>query len=463
MTGTFGSFTTALSALNYTRVAMDVASSNIANVSTDGYTRRRVEAASVGGPTQPAMWSRYDGHGDGVTVTGVSRLTDGLLDSRMRTEHGNQSYLDVRQTALDRLEQGVGEPGTTGVSAALADFRASWHDLVNNPGNAAARSQVLGRATTLAEGIAAQSRQIAATQGDQRLQLSSVVGEVNSLATGLADANRAIASGTMAGADVSTLLDTRDQLTLRLTELTGGTASIRSDGGSDFAVAGLSLVSGKDASVFRVASGVTATGSADGNPVTFSLTAPGGSAATLSTPPRGEVGALAELIDVTLPAYQVGLDAVAQQLADTVNTQHQGGFDAAGNPGVALFAYTAGSPASSLTVAISDPALLAASSISGGVLDGGNADLLGATSGVEGSYQQLVNGLGTTVQAARRAAGNQQVLTNQFDGAHEQLAGVNLDEETVTMMQNQRAFEAASKVLSTLDSVLDTLINRMLV
>lgn len=53
------------------------------------------------------------------------------------------------------------------------------------------------------------------------------------------------------------------------------------------------------------------------------------------------------------------------------------------------------------------------------------------------------------MQSAQRAASNQRVLTSQFDGAREQLAGVNLDEETVTMMQNPRAFEAASKVLST--------------
>ena len=62
--------------------------------------------------------------------------------------------------------------------------------------------------------------------------------------------------------------------------------------------------------------------------------------------------------------------------------------------------------------------------------------------------------------SARRVADNQRTLTSQVDGAREQLAGVSIDEEMVTMMQAQRAYEAAARVMTTLDSVLDTLINR---
>ena len=116
MAGTFASLNTALSALRYNRVAMDVASGNIANVGTDGYVRRRAVAATVGQSLQPAMWSRSDGVGDGVTVSSVDRMTDALLDVRARREHGNQSYLDIRQTVLERVESGIGEPGDNGVA-----------------------------------------------------------------------------------------------------------------------------------------------------------------------------------------------------------------------------------------------------------------------------------------------------------------------------------------------------------
>ena len=138
MSGGFSSLNTALTALRYNRVAMDVAGSNIANVTTDGYARRRVEGAAVAGPTQPALWSRYDGAGDGVQVTGVTRMTDELLNVRARREHGNQAYLDVRQASLESIENGLGEPGDSGVNAALADLRNSWHELSLNPSSQSA-------------------------------------------------------------------------------------------------------------------------------------------------------------------------------------------------------------------------------------------------------------------------------------------------------------------------------------
>ena len=107
MSGTMASFNTALSALRYNSLVMDVASGNVANVGTEGYARRRVDGQSVGAPTQPAMWSRYESQGDGVRVAGLTRMVDPLLDARSRREHGLQSYLDVRQTVLDRVETGL--------------------------------------------------------------------------------------------------------------------------------------------------------------------------------------------------------------------------------------------------------------------------------------------------------------------------------------------------------------------
>ena len=268
MAGTFASLNTALSALRYNRVAMDVASGNVANVGTEGYVRRRVNGEAVGGPSHTAMWSRYDGAGDGVRVAGVDRLADALLDVRARREHGNQGYLDVRQAVLERVESGIGEPGDNGVAAAIADFRASWHDLANNPGSDAARSQVLGRAATLADAIRIQSRNIESEAGDLRIRAMADVTEVNTVASDLAATNRSIAVASLNGDDAGVLLDKRDQLAMRLSELTGGTATQRADGGFDYAVGGVPLVVGNTAGTLNVASGVTPTGDADGSPVT---------------------------------------------------------------------------------------------------------------------------------------------------------------------------------------------------
>lgn len=455
----FSGLNTALSALRYNRVAMDVASGNIANVGTEGYTRRTINGVAVGAPDQPAMWSRYSGAGDGVQVGSIDRMADMLLDVRARREHGNQSYLDIRQAVLERVESGIGEPGGSGVAAAIADFRAAWHDLANNPGSDAARSAVLGRAATLADAIKIQARNIESEAGDQRFRIQADVAEVNTLASDLAATNKSIAVANLNGTDAGVLLDKRDQLAMRLSELTGSSATLRPDGGFDVAINGVPLVIGKDAGSLEVTTGIATSGASDGSAITYSITDTSGTTA-VPAGMVGEIGGVTDLLNTTLPAYTAGLGAVAQQLADEINAQHQAGFDAAGNPGQPFFSYNPADPASSIAIAITAPGELAASGIPGGGLDASNATALASATGVEASYQRLINGFGTEVASVARLAANQLVLTSQVDGSREQLSGVNLDEETVSMLAAQHAYEAASRVITTLDSVLDTLINR---
>ena len=124
MSGTFSSLSSALSGLRYNRVAMDVASGNVANAGTEGYARRQVIGQATGAPAAPAMWSRWaTAGGDGVEPGAITRMVDPLLDSRARTEHAGLSYHDTRSTSLVRFETTLGEPGENGVSAALSAFR----------------------------------------------------------------------------------------------------------------------------------------------------------------------------------------------------------------------------------------------------------------------------------------------------------------------------------------------------
>ncbi len=457
MTGTFSSLNTALSALRYQQVALDIASTNVANSSTEGYVRRRVVGETLGAGSVPALWSRSTDVGNGVRATGVERMVDSFLEARARSEHARQSRLDTRSAALSRLESGVGEPGDTGVAAALTRFRSSLHDLANAPASAAARSQVLAAASGVADTVRLQARNVAEEATGQRAQLLAGVAEVNTVAADLAATNRAVAVAKLSDSDSSTLTDTRDRLALRLAELTGGHATVRPDGGVDVDLNGVALVTGQQAATLRIASGVTASGAADGLPVSF-VVDPAGT--PVPGVPEGMLGAVTDLLDHTLPAYAAGLSDIAQRLADAVNAQHAAGYDAAGNPGGPLFGYDPADVAGSLAVVITDPAAVAASGLPGGVLDAGNADLLAGSLTVDGDYQRLVNGLGTEVASVQRQAGAQRTLTTQVDTSREQLAGVNLDEETVNMLTAQHAYEAAARVMTTMDSVLDTLINR---
>ncbi|WP_232677516.1 flagellar hook-associated protein FlgK [Nocardioides sp. R-C-SC26] len=463
MAGSLSGLNTALSALQYNRVVMDVASNNVANAGTDGYVRRRAVGESIGSSAVPALWSRVPGAeggvGSGVRVGSIDRMADPYLDARARREHGAQSYLDTRSAVLQRVESGFGEPGNAGVAAAITAFRSSWHDLANSPNSEAARGLVISRGQALASAVNAQANALDAEMGDQRLRLLGHVVDVNTTAAELAATNRAIATARLDGADTGSLADQRDQLALRLADLAGGTATARADGGFDVTVNGVALVTGSQAGTLAIASGVTPAGAADGAPVTFAITM-GPTTTTVPAGLSGVVGATEELLTTTLPGYAADLSTVVAGLADQVNTVHQAGYDRTGTAGQPFFTYTAGNAAGTLAVAITDPSAVAASGVAGGAVDGSNAAALGTAGSAEESYRRLVTGFGSQVASVKQLAATQRLLTAQVDNAREQLSGVSLDEEMVTMLSAQRAYEAAARVMTVVDSVLDTLINR---
>lgn len=459
MSGTFSSFNTALSALRYNRVAMDAASQNISNVGTEGYTRRRVESATAGTPTQPAMWSRNQSSGGGVMITGITRMTDIFLDSRLRTESGKQALLDTRQAVLDRLETGIGEPGDNGVAAAMAEFKATWGDLANAPHSDAARSQVTATGAALADAINLQARNFDIEASDQRMKLDVLVGEVETIAADLAATNEAIAVANLDGADAGNLMDQRDLLSLRLAELTGGSGVVNDAGGMDFSVGGALLVQGKFVGSFDLATG----GSTGAGAVSFAVgnpTSPAGSSNVLGENLGGEIGGVAKVLDVDIPGYRTALSGAATALADAVNAIHADAYRPDGNQGGDFFEFgDTNDPAGTIKVRLTDTSQVATALVSGTV-DGSQADKISELTGPEAAYQQVVNAFGTEVASSRRLATSQSMLTQQVAGARDQQAGVNLDEEMLKMVEYQRSYEAAARLMTTLDSMLDTLINR---
>lgn len=456
----FSTLNTALSALRYQQSVLDVSSTNVANASTDGYVRRQVNGATVSATSTTSVWSRSSIVGNGVTSTGVQRTVDLLLDRRVRQEHAKQGYLDLKSSVLARVETGLAEPGDTGVASALSGFGSALADLSNDPSSSAARSAVLSSAQVLSDAINLQATNFANEAGDQRVKIASNVDQVNSLATQLASTNQTILAARTTGADVSTLLDTRDKLALQLAELSGAVGTVQDDGTMTVTLNDATLVEGRRAGTLSIASGITADNQSDGSPITFDLTAYDGTTTSISGALGGELGAGVELIDDVFPAYMAGLNEIVTTLADSINAVQEAGYDADGNLGTALFTYDPDDPAGTLSVAITSNSQIAASSLAGGLLDGSNASAMANAITVADAYQRLINEFGTTVNTAAKLASNQATLTTQVDNAREQLTGVSIDEETVNMVAAQRAYEAAARVMTTVDDMLDTLINR---
>lgn len=452
---TFSGLNTALSALIAQRRGLDVAGQNIANANTDGYSRQRADLRAASGSEVPAMYSTWPGTGSGVVVGDVARIRDAFLDSRNRTERSQAASLTNDQQVYGKVERLVTEPSDTGLQSQLADVWASWHDVSNNPGDLAARNQLLQQSTTVATTLNQSHQALAELWSSTREQADALIDDVNNTAGSVADLNQAIVRATAAGLPASELRDRRDGLTEHLADLTGAAVQQQGDGSVRVMLAGQSLVSGP------VARNLTVTGASQldlqaGNPVAVRWADSG----TSATVPSGQLSSVLTTLTSTVPTYAGQLDTVAANLAGVVNAQHAAGYDLAGAPGGTFFT---GNTAASITVAITDPALVAASATPGGNLDGGNADAMAALAtaptGPDVGYRQLVADLATVTHSVNQRASIQSALTDEAGAAVSAYSGVSLDEEMTNMLSYQRAYQAAARVMSTIDSTMDTLIN----
>lgn len=448
MSSSFSGLTHALASLNAQSYALSVTGDNIANANNPGYTRQRANLTEVGPAVGVStLYATPAVTGGGVTSSGASRLNDPVLDARARAEHGQNGMAQTDQAALSSVEGLFDEPSATGLSEQLNDFWNAWSAVANNPGGnagAAARSVVLQKSAGIANSLNATSAALGRVLDGTSLQLTNSVQQVNSAAAALAQVNGAIAIATATGSDVNSLADQRDTLLLQLSDLTGAQATLQADGTATVVVGGRTLVAGT----------TTKTAALD---ATNQLTV--GGAPTSGT--TGSVGGLINAVNTVLPDYASQLDAVASALASSVNSAQTSGYDLAGNPGGPLFN---GTTAASISVAVTDPSKLAASGTPGGNFDASVAQKLAGFGSLPGganeAYSGLIGNLGTQVQGATQRASIQQSVTTNVDKLVQSQSGVSFDEETTNLLTYQRSYQASSRVLTTVDEMLDTLINR---
>jgi flagellar hook-associated protein 1 FlgK len=454
MASSFGSINTALTALYAQRRGLDVTGQNIANANTEGYTRQRVDMQSQTGSISATMYAKTDGIGTGVAVNNVTRIRDEYLESRGRMEHGNNAYLAQQSSGYSTVENAFAEPNDTALQAQLGQMWDSWADVANNPKDAAARSALIEQSTTVASQFNDLHSSFAGQWGNDRRELIAYANDVNTTAAAVAQLNDSIVKATATGLTVNELQDRRDVAVMHLSELTGATATPRPNGAVDVQVGTSTLVS--EFTTRNVAvTGAQRLEDQGTDPMTLRW-ADSQQAITAG----GTIGAIADEMSTVIPGVSAQLDTVAKNLADTVNAAHSAGFSADGSTGLNFFA---GNSAATLKVAVTDPAKVAYAATTA-TLDHSVADQLAGSgtsgTGPDADYQVLIGQLGVAAGASSRRSDIQSTITQQADADRESTSGVNLDEEMTRLLTYQRGYEAASRVLTTVDSMLDQLINR---
>ncbi|MFP5346538.1 MAG: flagellar hook-associated protein FlgK [Actinomycetes bacterium] len=453
----FAALSVALSGLQSQRRAMEVGGQNVANANTVGYTRQRAELSALGPAARYSLQGTPRAVGNGVEVKAVVRLADEFAMARLRGSEADASFLSARSATLNQIETRFNEPGDDGLNAQLSELWAAWGDVGKGPGDTAARGVLLQQAQAVVNQVAAGYSGVSTQWSQLRDQTVGLVSEVNATASSVADLNKQIAVAAAVGAPVSELADERDRLTLKLSQLSGATVRSNADGTVDVLLGTSPLVSGPKAGRLQLAGAATIE-DVGSTPPRIEWVGGDGSPVTV---PSGRVAANLESLSATLPKAAKGYDDVAQALADTVNTLHVGGYDLNGSAGQAFFT---GRGAMGIRVAITDPALVAASASADQRLDGSLAyrigDIANDSAGPDKVWQRFVVDTGVEAQATARRAVNAEVVRKDAEAQWTSTTSVDVDEEMVNLVAVQRAYEGAARMLTAVDQALDTLINR---
>jgi len=461
---TFSGLNTAASGLAAARRGMDVVGQNIANQKTEGYTRQRVLTSAVAAVAQTGRFSVGAVPGHGVSIDGVARLGDALLDARVRDSLAASGFWSTRAVAATRIEASLAEPTENGLAARLSKFWSGWQDLANTPDSGAAASSILESAKELASHIAGGYRAVASQWSDARAGADRTITQVNAAADQIAVLNHEIRDALASGRSANELMDQRSVLAQNLSRMAGAAATVESDGTMTVRIGGNALVSGADSRHLAL-TGPTTLG--DGQRLTVSWVS------DPDIPVSIDGGELGGSLSILAPASDGGMlaqlastyDAMATTLADALNAQHRAGVTASGQPGGDFFTLpTTGSAALGLRVAVTSPSELALAAPGAGALDSTNADLISqigrSATSPDALWSDHVTRFGVATAADVQRARVSDATAVAAVGAQQSVAAVDGDEETISLLTYQTAYQAAARVMTAVDEALDVLINR---
>jgi flagellar hook-associated protein 1 FlgK len=434
---------TALRGLQAAQMAIDTTGQNIANANNASYTRQVVNLSETPGLNLPA--SSASGQslqlGQGVDVASISRIRDQFLDIQYRAQNSNASASATTTTLLTQAQAALAEPSAGGVSEQLTAFWNAWSDLANAPASLTAKQNVVEAATTLASTFNSVVGQLSSLQSQAASQLGSLTasnGPIQNDANQIATLNGQISKAMGAGQTPNDLLDQRDKLLDDLSKY--GNVSV-SDPGN-----GLITVNFGGDTTAPLVNGATANAAS-----TLSLSAGSG----------GSVGALTSLSSPTgqIASYLGTLGTFAGTLSNAVNAIHTTPtfFTTSNATNTQGTAVTTLSVNATLQGDSSQVRATATSNPGANDVALGIAQLAGGP--IDQTYSAFISKVGSDLSNATSTQSTAQSLLTAVGNQRQSVSGVSLDEEMTNLIQYQRAYQASARAMTTIDDMLDQLIN----
>lgn len=451
--------------------ALDITGHNLANASTPGYSRQEAVIRVTDPYTNPGLNSSVTPgqFGSGVEVDKIRRIKDEYLDNGVRQAVTATGYWQDQINFLQRAEAAFGEPATTGIGDRIVDFFKAWMNLNNNPQDDGAKAAVVELGNELATLMSSTYKQlediensIASDPGTGLVgSLADQVNRINDIITQISDLTTQIKKIYALGQQPNDLLDNRDQLLEELSEYApvkverapypnSPTGEITSISLFDTALKidinnpqQLSASYDNTNNKIELKYGTTESFNLTDN---YNDAQSGGSLLGL------------EKARQSMITYKKMLDDLAVNMRDEINYVFEGGNTSNNyffegdlkNHNFKVIQTLIDNPSSLDGTKAGDVASLRDKNITA---------LKGNT--FEQYYGLLVTEVGSGVKSAGGMAENQAAISKQIIALRDSVSGVSIDEELTRMVQFQYGFQASARVINTLDSMLDVIINRL--
>jgi flagellar hook-associated protein 1 FlgK len=326
----------AVAGVNTTQLGLSVIAGNVANANTPGYVEEQVNQVETTAAGQ---------FGTSVTVDGINRNLNTLLQSQLWTETSGGSYADTTAQLYQQLQQTYGTPGTSSsIDGVFNSFTTALQALSTSPSSYSAQAAVVSAAQTVTQNLNSMTTTVQQLRTQAEEGIANDVQTANTTLQQIADINEKLsgsvppggASTTTVDSTTAALEDQRDQDITQLSQLMNvRVVQNPNNQVSLFTGNGQQLVAGTQASQlsFNNAGTLTATAQWSANPSqdgvgTITLTSPGGGSNDLvaeNAIQSGEIGAYLQMRDTILPQAQNQLDEMANQMSQALSNQTTSG------------------------------------------------------------------------------------------------------------------------------------------
>ena len=453
------------------QTALQTVGHNIANKSTEGYSRQRVELQT----NEPLGFGKLR-VGTGSKTALISRINNSYLEKQIGTEQAKQGYYDGKSDGMVRVEQVYNEQVNKGLNTFVSEFFNSFREFSNNPESLATRTQVKENADYLTKDFKRVSDQLGGIQKDLDSQIGTHVHEINEITHEIASLNEKIQMVQISGGPANDERDRRDLLVKQL----GEKINIRWAEGEDGTVtisAGNTalLVAGYESKTLEVKATPANATKEEGCVDVFYRNNEHAELINVTNQLNGgKIGGLLEVRDKVIGDLQKNVDKMALQLADTVNQVHSQGFDSYDKKAGDFFTINqnGGHIAANLNVSAvisNDVGRIASAAQANAPGDNTIANKIGQLqfdsvmedghSTMDEFYNSMVGQVGIQSKRVYTAQAAQSDIVKQLGNIRESISGVSLDEETTKLIEFQKSFDASARLIKTADEMFDTVLN----